>query len=278
MGYIDLHVHSTVSDGTLSPEDLVAYACEKGLSAFALTDHDSVDGVDRAIRASHYYPVRVIPGVEISTMYKDKLDLHILGLNIDYYNPRLVRTLEVLKVRREDRNDKMCNLLQKQGIRISMDMLHDRLDSQAITRSDMANIIVEQGFARTKGEAFEKYIGKNSLCFVPRYKLSVEEAAKLIKDAGGVCVLAHPIQYNCTADEYRDLFADVQDMGVDGIEAIYSTHSFDDELMFKELAERMDMFITGGSDFHGANKPDIDLGTGKGNLMIPDTLLAKMGI
>ncbi|MBQ9815094.1 MAG: PHP domain-containing protein [Lachnospiraceae bacterium] len=272
MGYIDLHVHSTESDGTMPPRELVQYACEKGLSAFALTDHDTVKGVGPALITAEYLPVTVIPGVELTSLWDDH-NIHVLGYFIDHNNPDFVARLEEISMMRTNRNYKMCELLQKQGFNITMDELLSRHSSININRANIADLMAEKGYVRDHKEAFDKYIGRTCPCFIPSFKISIEEAADLIASVGGVSVIAHPVKYGFSNDEYYELFHYAKVIGIHGIEALYSENTFNDEVKFKDYARKLDMFITGGSDYHGMNKPAIDMGTGKGNLMVPDTLL-----
>ena len=275
MAYIDLHVHSTASDGTYTPARLVNYACQKGLYAFALTDHDTTDGIDEALAAAKKAPVKVIPGVELACPYKDG-EIHILGYNIDHKNEALLSSLTRLKEAREDRNEKMCGLLQKKNIDISLDQLKEMFKSDNVTRGNFASFMLEKGYVKTKKEAFEKYIGKTASCYVPRFRLSVKMAADLIKGAGGVCSLAHPVMYKMTDAQYDALLDELKDIGITRMEAIYSRNTFDDDIKFRALAKKHGFLITGGSDFHGSVKPDIDLGTGCGNLMIPQEILKNI--
>ena len=275
MGYIDLHVHSTASDGTFTPAELVKYACLKGLSAFALTDHDSVDGIAQAMAAAASYPVKVIPGVEFACPYKDS-EIHILGYNFNYRNEELLDTLSRIKKARADRNIKMCGLLQKHKMDITFDELKEKFHSENISRGNFAALMIEKGYVKDKSEAFEKYIGPKCPCYIPRFRLPFTEAAKVIKLAGGVCSLAHPVMYKLTDAELDILMKELKEAGITRIEAIYSRNTFDDEIKYRELAKKHGFLITGGSDFHGKVKPDIDLGTGCGNLMISDELLKNI--
>lgn len=275
MGYIDLHVHSTASDGSYTPAKLVKYACEKGLSAFALTDHDTVDGLPEAFMAAETLPVTVISGIELACNYGND-EIHILGYNFNYRNPDLVSTLKRLRDARNDRNEKMCEMLAKHGVDISAEKLKERFDSNAISRANFATYMVEKGYVKSVPETFEKYIGRTAPCYVPRYKLTMQGISDLIKNAGGVCSLAHPVKYKMTDEMYDTLLEELKASGIRCIEAIYSRNTFDDEIRFKDMAKRHGFLITGGSDFHGSAKPDIDLGTGRGNLMISQDILKNI--
>ena len=275
MGYIDLHVHSTASDGSLSPAQLVQYACEKGLYAFALTDHDSVAGISAARKAAENYPVKVIPGVEISSALGSK-SIHILGYYIDYEDSRFLRSLHQISRSRDERNIKICAQLRSYGIDIDYESFRAQTGCRMITRNHFAFYLIAQGYVSSRMEAFEKYLAKGRPCYIPLQYPATSDVVRLIRNAGGTAVLAHPIQYRMTDKGYIQLFTLVKTFGVKGVEAIYSDHTPEEEQKFRSIAASLGMFVTGGSDFHGALKPEIDLGTGRGNIMIPQSLLDNL--
>lgn len=266
---VDLHVHSTASDGTYTPAELVEYAVQKGLSAFALTDHDTIDGLDEAVQASKSYSVEVIPGIEFSTEYKGK-DIHIVGLAIDYQNPFFKEKLEQFIDSRDLRNEKMCQLLTEHGMEITFSQLKERFPNSVITRAHFARFMLEKNYIKKLETAFEKYIGDHGPCYVPREKVNPVQAIKLIRKAKGIPVLAHPPLYKLPPKDLEELVAHLAKHGLLGIEAIYSTYNRADESQMRLLAKRYQLAISGGSDFHGKNKPYIDLGIGRGNLNVVD--------
>ena len=276
---VDLHVHSTCSDGTFTPEELVDYAIQKGLTAFALTDHDTVNGLDRAIRyAEELRQVQVpevIPGIELSTEYQSK-DIHIVGLFIDYRQPEFAHYLEDFIRSREHRNEKMCALLREHGVDITYEALLSEFPGAVITRAHFARYLLSHGYIQSMKEAFDRYVGDHCPCFVPREKVTPAQAVELILGAGGVPVLAHPILYHMSDDRLDTLVAELKKIGLVGIEAIYSTYNTAEERQIRGLASKYDLSISGGSDFHGANKPKIDLGTGWGKLYVPDEVLENL--
>lgn len=323
---IDLHVHSTCSDGTFTPEELVDYAMQKGLTAFALTDHDTVNGLERAIRyaeelrqaqatspvgfsrnnADDHLPVsfvpdadvpapkaadvfsssadadtavpqvpEVIPGIELSTEYQGK-DIHMVGLFIDYRQPEFAHYLEDFIRSREHRNEKMCALLREHGVDITYVALLSEFPGAVITRAHFARYLLSHGYIQSMKEAFDRYVGDHCPCFVPREKVTPAQAVELILGAGGVPVLAHPILYHMSDDRLDTLVAELKKIGLVGIEAIYSTYNTAEERQIRGLASKYDLKISGGSDFHGANKPKIDLGTGWGKLYVPDEVLENL--
>ncbi len=278
---VDLHVHSTCSDGTFTPEELVDYAIKKGLTAFALTDHDTVSGLDRAINYAEslrHTPVQipeVITGIELSTEYQGK-DIHMVGLFIDYHQPDFARYLEDFIHSRENRNKKMCALLQEHDIDITYEALLAEFPGAVITRAHFARYLLSHGYIQSLKEAFDRYVGDRCPCFVPREKVTPAQAVELILGAGGVSVLAHPILYHMSDDRLEALVAELKSIGLVGIEAIYSTYNTAEERQIRGLASKYGLKISGGSDFHGANKPKIDLGTGWGKLYVPDEVLEKL--
>ena len=317
---VDLHVHSTCSDGTFTPEELVDYAIQKGLTAFALTDHDTVNGLDRAIRyaeelrqaqatspvsfshndaatrlpvsfsrndAAARLPVssvpdadvprvpEIIPGIELSTEYQGK-DIHMVGLFIDYRQPEFAHYLEDFIRSRENRNAKMCALLREHDIDITYEALLAEFPGAVITRAHFARYLLSHGYIQSMKEAFDRYVGDHCPCFVPREKVTPAQAVELILGAGGVPVLAHPILYHMSDDRLDTLVAELKKIGLVGIEAIYSTYNTAEERQIRGLASKYDLKISGGSDFHGANKPKIDLGTGWGKLYVPDEVLENL--
>lgn len=280
MKYIDLHVHSNVSDGTLTPTQVVELAVQKGLSAIALTDHDTVDGVDEALLEAKKQElsgnmIRVIPGTELSVEYKNN-DIHLLGLFIDHHNPELLAAMKGAVNEREDRNIKMCENLAKAGIDISVEKIREKEGPAVLTRAHFAKYLLEQGVTKTTKDAFTKYLGTDGPYYVPRKYLSPREAIRLILNANGTPVLAHPLLYHFVPEELDHLVGTLKDAGLVGIEAIYSSNKNHDESIVRSLARKHSLLITGGSDFHGSNKPLIDIGTGRGNLEIPYTILEAL--
>lgn len=270
--YIDLHVHSTASDGTFTPSQLAEYAKEKNLYAFALTDHDTVDGVEEAVRAAGD-SVKVIPGIEISADYNGT-DIHILGLNIDCGNKEFLEQINKCKQLRTERNKKMIQKMNALGFPITEEIVNKRYGKDSsITRAHFARYLLDEGFVKTKEEAFEKYLNKGGPCYVSRVQMKPERAIEIILKAGGHPVLAHPLLYKFNKERVISLVNYLKGLGLQGIEAVYSRNSREDDEFLAGLAESFGIFVTGGSDFHGSNKPDIDLGVGTGNLAISRDLL-----
>ncbi len=263
----DLHVHSCFSDGTYTPTKLAAYAKEKGLKAFALTDHDTVLGIDEAMAAGKTQGIEVIPGIEFSTNYTEK-DIHVLGLGIDWKDARFLRKLREFQDSRDLRNRKMIRRMADCGIAITYEKMQEAFPDSTWTRANFARYLVDRKYAKSTKEAFARYVGDDAPCFVPREKVTPFQAVELIRENGGLAVLAHPVLYHLSDEDLDTLVSRLKDYGLDGVEAIYSTYRWYDETHIKALARKYGLSITGGSDFHGSNKPDIDLGVGRGNLKI----------
>lgn len=291
---IDLHVHSTRSDGTYTPTQLVDYAMEKGLAAFALTDHDTIDGLDEAVTYAqrlnaaalaqegrkssvsnhvNQTPVpEVIPGIEFSTEHQGH-DVHILGLYIDHHDPDFQRQLGAFVDSRTARNRKMCRLLTEAGFSVTYEALLAEFPDAVITRAHYAKYLLNHGFVNSMSEAFERYIGDGCPCFVPREKVTPIQAVRLVREAGGVPILAHPVLYHMDDGQLDALVLRLKEAGLIGLEAIYSTYNDVDERRMRTLAKKYGLLVSGGSDFHGSNKPGLDLGTGYGRLFVPRSIL-----
>lgn len=330
---VDLHVHSNRSDGSLSPTQLVDYAIEKGLAAFALTDHDSIDGLEEAIRYAqelrekqnrtaiapaktaqseasqnteckaqvserkalaperkaqvpermaqaserriqtpeHKVP-EVIPGIEFSTEYMGQ-DVHVVGLYIDYRDEDFTGHLKAFVDSRVTRNRKMCSLLQENGIPVSYEELTAEFPDAVITRAHYAKYMLSHGYVKTMSEAFDRYIGDDCPCYIPREKVTPVQAVELILSAGGIPILAHPVLYHMSDAQLDALTALLKEAGLIGLEAVYSTYTASDERRMRALAKKYGLAVSGGSDFHGANKPGLDLAVGYGNLFVPYSVL-----
>lgn len=281
MKAVDLHTHSNKSDGSYSPTELVDYAIAKGLSAVALTDHDTTDGLAEAIAHAESLAqaglpsIEVIPGIEFSTKQEDK-DVHIVGLYIVYDSPAFKAKLQEFVDSRTGRNIKMCRNLREAGIDITYEKLQARNPDAVITRAHYASYLFEEGYVKSRSEAFARYLGDHTKYFVPREKVTPEQAVALILQVGGIPILAHPPLYHMGRERLDRLVASLKDAGLVGIEAFYSTYTNQDERDMINLADKYDLLLSGGSDFHGANKPNLDLGVGYGKLFVSEELLMKL--
>lgn len=275
MGIVDLHVHSNKSDGSFTPSELVDYAVEKGLRAFALTDHDTTEGLDEAIAAAKGKEIEVIPGIEFSTEYEGK-DIHIVGLYIDYKSEVFSKQIQAFVDSRILRNRKMCANLQSAGIDISYEKLLAAFPDAVITRAHYAKYLLDHGAVNSMPEAFDKYLGDHTRYFVPREKVTPMQAVKLILDAGGIPVLAHPTLYHMSDKRLELLLYRLKEAGLAAMECIYSTYTPSEERQMKKLADKYGLLPSGGSDFHGTTKPKLDLAVGYGNLTVPEEILTNL--
>ena len=272
MKSVDLHVHSTYSDGTLTPAELVTHAKQMGLSAMALTDHDTIEGVEEAVAAGKEQDLEIVPGVELSTFFDEK-EIHIVGLYIDYMDTVFKKELENLQAVREKRNFVICERFKALGISVSYEEMRRFYGNAVITRAHFADFLLKKGFIKSRNEAFERYIGANGPCYVPREKMLPARAIELIRAAKGVPVLAHPVLYHLGTESMNKLMGYLCRSGIAGLEAIYSTYSTGEEIQMRRLARENHLIISGGSDYHGANKPHIELGIGRGRLFVPYDVL-----
>lgn len=279
---IDLHVHSDKSDGSNKPSELVYMAIEKNLAAFALTDHDTVDGIDEALacadllrKTSDRITPEVIPGIELSTEYQGK-DIHLVGLYIDHHAPSFCAYLQQFVKSRIERNHKMCANLASAGIDISYEKLLERFPNSVLTRAHYAIYLHEHGYVTGKEQAFSQYVGDHTKYFVPREKITPEMAVELILQAGGIPILAHPILYRMSDTRLDALVSRLTAVGLAGLEAIYATYNTAEERQMRKLAAKYNLCISGGSDYHGAAKPGLEMGTGYGKLFVPEDLLKNI--
>ncbi|MDD3367281.1 MAG: PHP domain-containing protein [Lachnospiraceae bacterium] len=281
MKIVDLHVHSNRSDGSMTPTELVYYAKEKGLSSFALTDHDCVEGIDEAFDAAKRlkeetgYDLEVIPGMEFSTDYLGS-DVHIVALDIDYHSDTFVNNISRFLDSRSLRNEKMCEKLRERGIDISMEQLTDDFPDAVITRAHFGKYLYQKGYCLSVSDAFSQYIGDHAPCFVSREKVTPKQAVKLTRLCGGIPILAHPLLYGFSKEKLDTLTADLTESGLLGLECLYSSYTLADEHNMRKLAAKYDLAPSGGSDFHGTTKPGLDMATGYGKLFIPYEILEHL--
>ena len=272
MGQIDLHTHSDQSDGTLTPTELCAAAARLGLSAIALTDHDTVDGIGEALRAGEKFGIRVIPGIEMSI--SGPVMVHLIGMGIDPDNELLREKLQELKRRRNARNLAMVQKLIENGFSISMDDLPAQ-EGRSVTRAHIGKALVQHGYAPTIKEACNRYLLRGCIGYVPSSRYTAGECIDLIHAAGGKAVLCHINQIKLSSAELDRLVEGLARLGLDGIEVYYSEYDAAWTERARELARRFHLLWSGGSDFHGENK-DIALGVGYGALAVPEALLREL--
>ena len=261
----DLHIHSIYSDGSYTPEELVKKSVEKGFNTIAIADHDTVEGIPLAEKAAESLPIEVIPAIELST-FRGREEIHILGYFIDYRNEDLLSETKKIFSARKSRAKKMVELLNKQGINISFKQVQNIAGDDYLGRPHVAKAMIEEGYITEIGEAFtENYIANGGKAYVPKYKLTPKKAVEIILKAGGVPIVAHPNFINHgEAMNYEDI-KELKDYGLEGIEIYQSKHDKKAEKKYKKIAKDLDLLITGGSDFHGENTPDVSLGDVKLN-------------
>ena len=267
---IDLHTHTTASDGRLTPRQLISRAEDMGLEAVAITDHDTLDGIAPADEYARRIGMPFIPGIEISAEYGPAGTMHILGYFVDESAPGFSDTLAFLKQARSKRNPLIIERLKSCGVDVSMEDVRREAGSAQIGRPHFARAIVKKGFAASIPEAFERFVKKGAPCYVNKERLLPERAIELIRKARGIPVLAHPKTLNM--DILRELpllLGRLKETGLMGLEAYYYAHSKAEEEHFLRLSRKLSILATGGSDFHGDNKPRVALGKGNGNLFVP---------
>lgn len=272
MKFVDLHVHSNASDGTFTPSEVVALAVEKGLAAIALTDHDTIDGLSEAQAAASGLPIEIIPGIELSCVYQGE-EIHILGIYVDPADREFISETDALKEIRKKRNEEMIRRFQNAGISITLDEVMAGNPDTVITRAHFARVLLEKGYVKNMDQAFKKYLDYSGPYCPRKDKITPEHAMKILTDCKASPVLAHPYQYHLGDKKTEELVCYLKDLGLQGLEVYHSSNNQYESGKLRKLARKYDLFPTGGSDFHGSNKPDISLGAGRGGLRVTALLL-----
>ena len=278
---IDLHIHSTASDGSLTPAEIIDHAQKLNLAAIAITDHDSIYGSKEALRTGIPPSVKFLTGVEISAahpaFFPGSGSFHILGYGIRLDNHALNQTLNKLREARKNRNPKIIRRLNELGFKISLEDVNLTVADGQLGRPHIAHAMLKKGFVESMDEAFDKFLGAGKPAYVDKERIGCEQAIKMIRGARGVPVLAHPALLNIDDDWQMDeLIRNLIKIGIRGIEVYYPEHSSEQTQLYKELAIKYDLLMTGGTDFHGSITPKIKMGTGKGNLFIPYKLYEQL--
>lgn len=273
--YIDLHVHTTASDGTFTPAGAVALAEQIGLAAIAITDHDTASGVAEACAAGEKYGVEVVPGIEISVDYHGE-GVHILGYFIDPASEALGRLLEWVALERRMRNEKIAEAMNSDGLDVSMKKMQMKYPNAVIGRPHFAAELVALGLVESVAEGFEKYLSPGGRYYRKREYIPIDMAFDIIHQSGGKAVFAHPYQYGFSPEELDKLTFELAGRGVVGIECIYSGYSPEQSAALMRLADKYALCPTGGSDFHGSRKPWISMGTGTGDMHVPMEMLSEL--
>lgn len=262
---IDFHCHTTASDGEYTPTEIVKFAKDLGVHTLAITDHDTIDGLEEAIIAGKNYGVEIIPGVELNVEVP-KGQMHILGYYIDYDDEQFKEEMRLLREDRNNRNMKYIEEFNKIGINMSFEDIKRYAAGKVVGKPHFARYLLEHGYVSSIEEAFKKYINTPEFKKIKRKIIPVEHAIKIIKDAGGIVVLAHPVTLKLSDEELEFKIKELKKLGLDGVECYNSIHTLEDINKLSEIAFENDLLITAGSDFHGpVVKPNIHLGTGKNN-------------
>lgn len=271
---IDLHTHSTCSDGSMTPAELVNHAKASGLSAVSLTDHDGIDGVAGALAEGEKIGLEVVTGVELSA--KSNTETHILGYYIDINNRILNDTLIEVKEMRKKRNYDTCHRLQENGFDITIEDAQKFAGSQMLARAHFAKAMVEKGYAESVKEAFDKYLSNGKPCYSSMQLLSAKECVELINTAGGLAFVAHLHLTKKTDEELNSFLRELKNAGLAGIEGYYTEYTPPLTEKYQSMAKKLGLLISGGTDFHGKMKPHIAIGKGLGDMKIPYSVLEEI--
>ena len=272
MKRIDLHTHSLCSDGAQTPADVVRTAFDAGLSAIALSDHDCIAGVQEAIDTGNSLGIEVIPAVELSA--QSDTELHILGYFVDIHNKKLQDTMAYALQVRDERQEETCRKLNEQGFDITMEEAREEAHGNPVLcRAHFAQIMVRKGYAESVKDAFNRFLSVGCYAYSNRQALTAQEAVSLIRQAGGIAVAAHLHLIKMPDNELRQYLKELIPYGLDGVEGYYTDYTLDMEQRYQTMAKELGLVISGGTDYHGANKPHIAIGKGKGELEIPYSVL-----
>ena len=278
---IDLHIHSTASDGTLSPVDILKTACAQNLGAISITDHDTVDGAKQALQAGIPTSLQFLTGFELSAAPPPSLSrsgsFHILGYGIDLDDTALNKALKTLQEARKNRNPGIISRLNQLGFDMTLEQVSATVGDSQIGRPHIAQVMLQLGYVESIDEAFDRYLAHGRPAYVDKPRISCQRAVEVIRGAGGIAVLAHPFLLNLTdPEEMENLIVVLKNMGFEGIEAYYPEHPSQATSLYKELARNYDMLMTGGTDFHGKLKPEIQMGSGTGQFFVPFALYERL--
>ncbi|MBI3306955.1 MAG: PHP domain-containing protein [Candidatus Omnitrophica bacterium] len=266
MKRVDFHMHTTHSDGSYTPEELIRYCKEKGLACVSVTDHDTMSSFEKCLQEAGRQGIELVPGVEISAQF-DPGTLHILGFFLNQNDAALKNAFEDVQKARRERNPQIVEKLQAFGLDLTLEeVIHEAYGvrempaGKQLGRPHFAKTLIKKGIVKTHEEAFEKYLSKGKPGYVDKRRLSSKTAISLIRQAGGIASVAHPKQMRLDPEKLEKEIARLVDEGLEAIEVYNSCQNAEDNKLFEKMARRFDLVMTGGSDFHGANKPGVDLG------------------
>ncbi|MCL2390549.1 MAG: PHP domain-containing protein [Endomicrobia bacterium] len=272
--YVDLHIHTNYSDGAFSPAEIVEYAKKTNLAAISITDHDSVDGIDEALQAAQGSDIEIIPGIELSSSSTDSdgqiTEMHILGYYIDYKSEKLNETLSVFRKTRLERAYEILKKLKENGVNLKDESFLKNVGKKSIGRLHFAKAMINESFAGSVQDAFQRYLAVNKPAYVPKYYMSAADAINLILSVGGIPVMAHPYYIHYTD---KAMFKSLIDSGLKGIEAWHSKHPESAVRKFLALAEEFNLIATGGSDCHGTYKNEPPL---IGRIKVPYSVVENL--
>ena len=272
---VDLHLHSTFSDGTETPERIVELASQAGLSTIALTDHDNLDGIARARAAADAAGIEVISGTELSVDWEGRA-MHLLVYFLEPGSGPLQHRLAAVQEARANRNVRMVDRLRELGIDITFDEVVDEAGGTGIGRPHMAQVLVSKGVVPDIGAAFDRFLAAGRPAYIQRDRLGAVEAIDLALDSGATTAIAHPHTPGVAAEDYDRAFAELAAAGLGGIEAWYGEYEPDVRRHLATVAASLGLAATGGSDYHGAYKPELSVGTGRGDLVVPDEAVSAL--
>ncbi|MBR4950670.1 MAG: PHP domain-containing protein [Clostridia bacterium] len=273
-GYIDLHTHSNCSDGSMTPTELVAHAASRGLKAIALSDHDTVAGIDEAIKAGEEYGVEIVPAIEFSV--QSDTETHILGFFIDHKHPKLFEALENINKTRWERTVNTCNNLRNLGFDVTIEEALELAPSGLIGRAHFAKILANKGYTSSVKEGFDKYLANGKPAYDGTQYLTAADAVKLIREIGGLSFVAHPHLIRLDDAKLREFLTELKNEGLCGIEGYYNEYSEEMQVYFQSVAKELGLEICGGTDYHAKMKPHIEIGIGQGNMEIPYAVLERI--
>lgn len=271
---LDLHIHSTFSDGTLRPSEIVSLAKRKGLQAISITDHDTTEGIEEALEAGCQVEIEVITGIELSTTHNDR-HIHLLGYLFNHLEQNFLTNIESIQKARDERNLRIIEKLQALGIDITLSEVQQRSKVGQVGRPHIAQVLIDKGVVRSINDAFSRFLKKGEVAYSPRKLLRTDDAISLIQNAGGIAVLAHPVLIDRSLSVLPELLDELVPAGLGGLEVFYPVHSSKNQKQLRKLADRYGLAVTGGSDYHGDIRPGTMLAGGK-NVYVPLEVLQQL--
>ncbi len=276
MKYVDLHLHTTASDGVMSPSGIVRYAKTRNLQAIAVTDHDTIEGLEEAMAEGKTIDFEVIPGIEISAEYSPG-SMHLLGYFLDIRHPLLIEKLKYLQEARAARNPRIVENLNRLGVKITYEDVVRASGGGQVGRPHFAQVLLDKGYVRSIQDAFERFLKKGAPAYADKFRFRPNDAIKLINEAGGVAVLAHPNTLGMNGNAgFEALLLQLVREGLGGIEVYYPEHSPSDVARYKFVAEKFGLVMTGGTDYHGIEGNELEIGIGRGNMRLPYSIVEQL--